>query len=431
MTTTAYQILVVDDEPAARDVLTDFFSMIGYGVITAANGLEALGCLQAYSVDLVISDIDMPRMDGNQLLVALREQHPDLPVLLITGKPSVSGAVNSLKTGATDYISKPFDLAHLREVVENALGGDESESEVEQTILITDDERTINGYRLVRTVNEGAMGVIYEAFRNQERYALKLMQVDSEDPEAVRELLERFVREAEIASRIRHPNVVEIFDYGICEQELVPYIVMEFVQGVSLHVHARELGENDLVARTRIILQIARALEAIHQYGICHRDVKPSNVLIDAEGQVKLTDFGVARPPESDLTMADQILGSPLYMAPESFYSSSVDCRADLFSLGVVAYQLYLGELPFEGHTLSQIATVITQDKPRNPRKLKPDFPLELVRILAKLLKKDPDDRFQQAADLIERLHDFQRGASSGQPFRKITETLMLDRDWC
>jgi CheY-like chemotaxis protein/tRNA A-37 threonylcarbamoyl transferase component Bud32 len=423
------RILVVDDEPAAVALMEDFLSGLGYQVVTAGNGVEAMTAMAAQPISLVVTDIDMPHKSGTVLLRELKALDPELPIILVTGKPSIDTAVTSMKLGAVDYLTKPFDLHRLRELVQRALP---PETPVERTLLmpLETPERCINGFVLRRQISEGNMGVIYLAERDHQRYALKLIR-DIRGTEAHRrELLERFIREAEVASRIDHPNVVRIADYGMDEAG-EPYLVMEFIDGLPLHVWSKKLPLEDYPTRVRLLRQVALALVAIHGQGICHRDVKPANILVDDQLHAKLTDFGVARVPESDLTMADQILGSPLYMAPESYRSALVDHRADLFSLGIVCYEFLLGKLPFEGNSLTQIATRICEDRPAQPRRLDRQFPLKLQAMLADMLKKQPEARYQSAAAIAADFDEYLSTAPKWHDTVKtITQTVLFQQDW-
>jgi serine/threonine-protein kinase len=198
---------------------------------------------------------------------------------------------------------------------------------------------------------------------------------------------------------VNHPNVVRILDYGTAEAEQNPYIVMEYLKGRSLRFLIAR-GDVPLANRLRILAQVADALTAIHAAHICHRDIKPSNILVDEHLVAKLTDFGVARLPESDLTLTTSFVGSPAYMAPEAYVSARVDHRADLFSLGVVSYEFLVGTKPFTGENLPQMMNAIRHQAPPLPHSLVPRFPPDLERLLMAMLEKDPRQR-PQAAETV------------------------------
>ncbi len=421
-------ILVVDDEPGAREMLREFLTYHEFDVELASNGREALEILRSRKVDLVLSDVHMPVMTGTELLNRIREEMPGLPVILVTGQPSIDTAVNSLRKGVVDYVTKPFDLGLLRSRIHDALP---STVTVERTLAMEEPARVVGGYAIRKRINEGAMGIIYLAERNGQRYALKLIRSIFTSEERCREQVERFIREAEVAARLRHPNIVEIVDYGIAEDEPAPFMVMEYVEGIPLDAYATQLPADAYRAKAEILRQVADALAAIHGLGICHRDIKPGNVLVDKNNCGKLTDFGIARIPGSELTMHDEILGSPLYMAPESYLTSQVDQRADIFSFGVMAYEFLLGELPFQGDSVTEIAHHICREKPVQPRRLQKEFPVRLETILARTLKKSPDDRYRTAAELAGDLAHYLGTSPTWQDrIEALTRGVAVSEDW-
>src|SRR5262245_17419061 len=187
-------------------------------------------------------------------------------------------------------------------------------------------------------------------------------------PEHREEYLERFRREARAAGRLSHPNIVSVFDLGVDEATDTPFIVMEHVPGVSLAVVLRENPRPPLEQALDIVEQGALALEEAHRAGIVHRDIKPGNVLLDTRGRVKVGDFGIARLPDSELTQTGVGMGTPGYVAPEVLKGAAADARADVFSLGVVAYQLVTGRRAFEADTRDSLALQVLQHEPPSPR---------------------------------------------------------------
>jgi serine/threonine protein kinase len=213
----------------------------------------------------------------------------------------------------------------------------------------------------------------------------------------------RFMQEAEAASRVSDPHVVTIMDFGVSEEQHVPYIVMEYIEGHTLKTLI-DREDLTLTDKLSIISQVAEALDAIHAVGICHRDVKPGNIMIDRDMNVKMTDFGIAKLPESDLTNADNLMGTLPYMAPEAFFSSDIDYRADFFSLGVLAYEMLCGRRPFKGDSMIEIGNNICKLRPTEPRELQPAVPIEAQQLIATLLKKRPEHRFQRGSEIVAEL---------------------------
>jgi len=261
----------------------------------------------------------------------------------------------------------------------------------------------IGRYEVGELVGEGAMAKVYRA-RDPEidrTVAIKLLK----DELCVdKEYVNRFLREAKAAGAISHPNIVTIFDVGRLGD--TPYITMEFLDEKSL---GDVLAENKKLSIKQIIAigtQLARALDHAHRRGIVHRDVKPGNILLMESGQsVKITDFGIARLDSSDdlqKTNAGTVLGTPRYMSPEQAAGLAVDGRSDLFSLGVILYELLTGKKAFDSNNVATLVFQIMHKDPVAIRTLSPEVPLGLQRIVAKLLAKRPDHRFQTGAEAAE-----------------------------
>ena len=417
-------ILVVDDEELVRDFLLEALEAKGYTVTLATCCDEALGELEQKPFDLVFSDINMPGMSGNDLLELCKKTYQSTEVILITGDPNLEGAVNSVKQGAFDYLSKPISLEKLYERVESGLSNITKKSELTSHSNPT----AKNGYAVVRTLGAGNMGIVLLVQKDSKYYAMKILRCgDNDASHKIR--VQRFIREAEILSKIKHPNVIRIFEYGVSDEEEIPYIIMEFVAGEPLnqYMESHNLTHDDSI---KIITQLAEALAAVHQFEILHRDIKPGNILLTENLDVKLTDFGIAKIENSDLTMTREVLGSPAYMSPESFDSSIVkDCRSDIFSLGVIAYELLTGIKPFYGDTIGELMNAIQYELPIEPLKINDSFPAYMQDILAKMLAKDPDERFSSPEGLLKALKlDSNAVAIKEGITRKLLRSLFLKR---
>ena len=264
---------------------------------------------------------------------------------------------------------------------------------------------TVSHYRITGKLGTGGMGVVFEAedTRLPRKVALKFLPDEvADDPDAVR----RFRREAETIALLNHPHICTIYDIG--DHDGRAFIAMECVDGVNLKTYmARQtLGTAEIV---ELALQIAAALEAAHAKGIVHRDIKPGNILVNDNGQVKVLDFGLARRFRTEetgemgmdgSTMPGRPMGTANYMAPERILQLPLDPRSDLFSLGVIIYEMATGRLPFAGPSPSETVTNVLEKDPMPLTSVAPQRPKTLEQIVSRLLAKRAGDRFQTVAEL-------------------------------
>jgi serine/threonine-protein kinase len=263
-------------------------------------------------------------------------------------------------------------------------------------------------YRIKRKLGAGGMADVYLA-EDQElgrRVAIKILNGRHANDD---QFIERFRREAKNAAALNHPNIVSIYDRG--EAEDTYYIAMEFLDGRTLKELIVSRGKAPVNVVIEYARQILSALRFAHRHGIVHRDIKPHNVLVDGEGRVKVTDFGIARAGTSQMTETGSIVGTAQYLSPEQARGGEIDPRSDLYSLGIVLYELLTGKTPFEGETPVEIAMKHLSTAPKPPSKLRPDIPPELDMVVLRALAKDPDDRYQSADEMEADLERVARGA--------------------
>jgi beta-lactam-binding protein with PASTA domain/tRNA A-37 threonylcarbamoyl transferase component Bud32 len=264
-------------------------------------------------------------------------------------------------------------------------------------------------YQVVRKLGAGGMANVYLA-EDQElgrHVAIKILNDRHANDD---QFVERFRREAKNAAALSHPNIVSIYDRG--EAEGTYYIAMEYLDGRSLKELITSRGPAPLNVAIEYARQILSALRFAHRHGIVHRDIKPHNVLVDAEGRVKVTDFGIARAGTSQMTEAGSIVGTAQYLSPEQARGTGVDQRSDLYSLGIVLYELLTGTLPFNGDTPVEIAMKHLSQTPELPSALRPELPHELDLVVTRALAKDPDARYQNAEEMDADLERLARGVA-------------------
>jgi serine/threonine protein kinase len=261
-------------------------------------------------------------------------------------------------------------------------------------------------YEIRSVLGKGAMGVVYKGFDPQiERpVAIKTIRKDMVDPDLAVQYMGRFKNEAKAAGRLHHPNIVGIYEYG--EDETIAFIAMEYVDGLSLRDYVGGRSNFDFGQLVALMSQLLNGLQFAHGNGIVHRDIKPSNLIVTRQAALKIADFGIARIDTSNLTTIGSVIGTPSYMSPEQCRGREADARSDLFSAGVVLYELLTGDKPFRGN-VETIAYKICHEEPELPSKLSAlRLPAAVDQLVAKALAKDPAARFPNAQAFHDALRD-------------------------
>lgn len=416
----AGSVLVAEDDTAARELLGHLLRKAGYEVDLAADGQAALEKLERGKYDLLLTDLQMPGLGGRELLRHITEGSKDTDVIVISAVGSIAVAVEAVKSGAFDFIEKPFNLDDVRQKLAQVF-----EARAERRAALKDAStldqnpgRTsrppardvlerVGRYVLETKIGSGGMGQVYTALDPVigRKVAVKVLKPEAE-AERRHELLARFQRESWAGGKLTHPSIVTVFDFGEDERSKCLYLVMELFGDGSLRDVLKRDKKLDPERAIAIAYQIADGLAHAHRHGVVHRDVKPENVLLDAQDRVKIVDFGIARTPVSDLTLEGRLLGSPRYLAPEMAAGLPIDYRADQFSLGTVLIEMLTGTQVFNGETIYEVLAQVRESKPQPVKKLGARVTRDLQKLIDRLHHKDPAGRFEDELELLEWLRD-------------------------
>jgi serine/threonine-protein kinase len=272
-------------------------------------------------------------------------------------------------------------------------------------------------YEIVAELGKGAMGVVYRAndpMLNR-RVAIKTINTEEAGHEGMAEYEARFYTEAKAAGGLNHPNIIIIYDIG--KSGHLVYMAMEYIEGRELREMLADGKPLPVPQAVDIAAQVAEGLAYAHQHQVVHRDIKPANIMITPDGRAKIADFGIARMRSSETrTQTGVILGSPKYISPEQVVGKRADHRSDIFSLGVILYECVTGSTPFNGEGLSALMYQITNHDPAPPSSSNPQVPVMLDYIIAKVLAKGPEARYQSAADFANDLRECKAQILTGQP---------------
>ena len=314
---------------------------------------------------------------------------------------SIYEYINKKDTGFRDLNER---IPTLKKVLSSLpLGAHQGKRE--ERIVVADDlevKPTVGRYEILMELGQGAMGTVYKGRdpKINRLLAIKTIRFSDEfEPDKIQDIKERFFTEAELAGKLSHPGIVSIYDVG--EDYDLTYMAMEFLEGDSLEKYCNKESLLPVRRVLDIIAETADALEYAHNNGVIHRDIKPGNIMLLKNGKTKVTDFGIAKSISASKTRTGIILGTPNYMSPEQIIGRQVDARSDIFSLGVVFFQLVTGELAFKGDNLNNLFYQITQQRHPSPSKINPRVIKPCEQIIDKTLAKNPDHRFQHARDLV------------------------------
>jgi CheY-like chemotaxis protein len=441
-------VLVVDDNEMNRDLLSRILLRRGHQVALASDGREALAMLGEQPFDLVLLDILMPELNGYEVLEHLKASPASdgRPVIFISAFDDLPEKLKAFQAGAVDYITKPFQAEEVLARAENQLKiirlqrrlHEQNQDLLRKNAeLVQAQKRTdkvfsaladaLPGavldqkYRLEEKIGSGGFGAVFRATHLSLRrpVAVKVFRPmrGNDSPDALR----RFRLEGASASRVNHPNAVAVLDSGISEAGIA-YIVMELLNGHSLRDELQLHGAMPPSRVIEIALPVCRVLAEAHAGGIVHRDIKPDNIFLHQakEGEVvKVVDFGLAKifGEEADSaaahTMTGGIVGTPAYLSPERVNSDIYDGRADVYSLGIIMFQMLTGRAPFEANEGGAMALLVmhVMKEPPRLRDLNPAVPPEFEALVLEMLRKDPRAR-PDAQQIAQQLAAWQQPVS-------------------
>jgi serine/threonine-protein kinase len=266
-------------------------------------------------------------------------------------------------------------------------------------------------YQIIEELGKGGMGKVYKAQDTdlKEKVAIKLLKPEIA---ADKKTIERFRNELKFARKIRHKNVCQMYDLN--KEEGSHYITMEYVDGKDLKSMIRMMGQLSSGKTISIARQVCEGLEEAHKLGVVHRDLKPQNIMVDEEGNARIMDFGIARSiKEKGITAAGVMIGTPEYMSPEQVEGKDVDQRSDIYSLGVILYEMVTGRVPFEGDTPFTIGVKHKSEEPTDPKELNTQLPEDLNLVILRCLEKDKEKRYQSAEEVRAELDRIEEGIPS------------------
>ncbi|RJP84598.1 MAG: DUF4384 domain-containing protein [Desulfobacteraceae bacterium] len=263
-------------------------------------------------------------------------------------------------------------------------------------------------YEIKSLIQSGGMGKIFLGVHKtlDKKVAIKIVHQELVKNESIRS---RFHREAKLSASLDHSGIIDIYDFGSSQD--FDYIIMPFIDGENLQERIKKQGAIEPADGIRIMIEIAEALHYAHTHNVVHRDIKPSNIMFDSQDKIIIADFGISKDMgDSDITAPNTVLGSPKYMSPEQIRGTGVDARSDLYSLGLVFYEMLTGNHPFKGRDTTAVYYAQAHEIPPRPETLRPEVPRALGGIIMKLLEKNPDNRYADGAALLKDLHDYQNG---------------------
>lgn len=464
-------ILVVDDD---KDFLNSVEFILHSDEITNVecyeDGRDVMSLLERKKYSLILLDLVLPHVSGEELLQKIVAKYPEIPVIILTGENDVKTAVACMKFGALDYLVKPFESSRLLKAVRNSLDIDfllrkgkaqlviarvapviegkrinkgnvdlfyalgQAYEKIEDFVKAADLYRDIakfnprypgiqkklkkieklkddiikiyhrDRYDIKKEVGRGGIGVVYRA-KDKKLGRMVALKILNQSPRPKKRDIDRFISEAKKIAKLKHANIVRVHDYGQIENDY--FISMEFIEGMHLETLIKKRDPIPIPDILIISKELFTALKHSHRKGVIHRDIKPKNIMINHENEVKVVDFGIAiLRGEITRENRDVIYGTPFYMSPEQITNSTTDHLSDIYSAGVTLFHMVTGSIPFKGSSFEEIMRGHLIDPVPSIKEYRNDAPEKLIQIIKKCMEKNKEDRYQKARQVLEEIDE-------------------------
>ncbi len=408
-------VLVVDSDTDSRRSIATTLSRAGHDVVHVDGGEAALVALDRQRFDVVVTELRLPDMDGLVLLDTIKAAAPEIGVLFVAQKASVTETVKVMRRGAITMLEKPIAqdellsevTAAVRTMTESRPPG--PRDGVKETIARGKStvDRHIGRFIVRGRIGTGGMGSVFDGVDPEIGRPVALKTLDPQDSlvaEVDQKDLARFRREAHVIGNLVHPNIVALYEFGFDEKLGRFYLAMERVHGESVRRLIDRFKRISVERALAITYQVVDALELAHRSDVVHRDIKPTNIIVTAAGVAKVVDFGIAQLPRSEITDPGQLVGTVSYLAPEMLLGKSTDSRADQYAVGAVLYEMLTGQQLFPSAEFEQMAKAILDGATVDFKAHGVRVPRRLSKVLSRMVSRDPADRFDDEMALLTEL---------------------------
>ncbi len=386
-------IICADDDPDIQALYKVILGKRDFDLRICVCGMQAVESFKDRPSDLVLLDMEMPGLSGLETCKEIRSlpTGATIPILIVSSKDTEEIIMEALSTGANDYILKPFRSAELLAKINFAIKKRQAGFKTDVALSYTDK------YEIIKKIDEGGQTIVYlgkdSSVEPSREVALKIFN-PAEDEKSQSEFKTLFLREAYEWSKLKHENIVELYDFGQSSGSY--YMVLEFINGKTLWDHVEDDGPLDEQSLLMVAHELTLSLEYMESFNLVHRDIKPNNILLSFQGEVKLTDFGLAKQKEDDkVTITENVFkGTPDFVSPEQIEGQKyLSIESDVYSLGATLYFAATGELPFKGNTVIETLNNHFNIVPSPVHKVNSKYTKDFSDLIKKMLAKKKNDR--------------------------------------